>query len=283
MLLPKQTSGRLTTADGAQIPYTTVGDGPIPVVLLLGVNDGLDTVDTVVTSIFLEWFYFKRIRRQRLLCLSRRQPIPPGYSPEQHAQDMLWAIEQMQWGPTALECISAGGPIGQWMAGKRPDLVHGLILSSSPHYLNEHTRDLSRYWIRLAQQGKWTALRWSLNYYTFTRTFWLPPFSRTFSLSPLFRLFFDPISTPRYPERFERLVAPLLYLDNTSILPRIACPTLVIGGEEDRVIDASVQREMAELIPNSQLKLYPGYGHGNSFENPEYSREVERFLQGLSI
>ena len=78
-------------------------------------------------------------------------------------------------------------------------------------------------------------------------------------------------------------MAPLLYLDNTSILPRIVCPTLVIGGEEDRVIDASVQREMAELIPNSHLKLYPGYGHGNSFENPEYSREVERFLQGLSI
>ncbi len=39
-------------------------------------------------------------------------------------------------------------------------------------------------------------------------------------------------------------------------------------GEEDRVIDASVQQEMAQLIPHSRLKLYPGYGHGNSFANP---------------
>jgi pimeloyl-ACP methyl ester carboxylesterase len=44
-------------------------------------------------------------------------------------------------------------------------------------------------------------------------------------------------------------VTPLLYLDNRDILSRISCPTLVIGGAEDRVIDTSVQREMASSSP----------------------------------
>ena len=87
------------------------------------------------------------------------------------------------------------------------------------------------------------------------------------------------MSKPRAPERFERLLTALLSLDNRDILPRIGCPTLVIGGEDDRVIEAKVQREMAQLIPNSRLKMYPGYGHGNSFVNPDYPHQVASFLQ----
>ena len=282
MLFPLLASGRLTTPDGAQIPYIQIGEGPLPVVLILGVNDGLDTVDMLTTTPLLTWLYSSRARSQRLLCLSRRQPIPPGYRVEQHAEDLLWALKQLQWGPTVVEGLSAGGPIAQWMAVKGPDLVRGLILSSCPHYANEHTQALCHSWIGQAQRGEWAALRWSLAYYTFTPNYWLEildPFAKTFWPCALVGPFLDPIRKPRYPERVERLVAPLLSQDNRSILPTIGCPTLVIGGEEDRVIDASVQREMARLIPNSRLKIYPGYGHGNSFVNPDYPREVERFLR----
>ena len=168
------------------------------------------------------------------------------------------------------------------MAVKDPDLVRGLILSSCPHYVNEHTRALCQHWIRQAQHGQWAALRWSLTYYTFTPNVWLQtfdPFVEHFWLSPLACPLLDRIGKPRYPERFERLVAPLLDLDNRGILPHLGCPTLVIGGGEDRVIDASVQREMAQLIPKSRLKLSAGYGHGNSLVNPDYPQEVQRFLE----
>jgi hypothetical protein len=62
---------------------------------------------------------------------------------------------------------------------------------------------------------------------------------------------------PRYPERLERLFAALMHLDNLAILPQIRCPPLVVGGQDDRVIDPSIQREMAALIPHSQLKAPP--------------------------
>jgi pimeloyl-ACP methyl ester carboxylesterase len=71
-------------------------------------------------------------------------------------------------------------------------------------------------------------------------------------------------------------VAPLLDLDHRDLLPPSALPDPGDRGEEDRVIDASVQREMAQLIPHSRLKLSAGYGHGNSFADPDYLQEVKR-------
>jgi pimeloyl-ACP methyl ester carboxylesterase len=67
------------------------------------------------------------------------------------------------------------------------------------------------------------------------------------------------------------------------ILPSINPPTMVIGGEDDRIIGAQIQREMAQLIPNSRLKLYPGYGHGNDQENPDYRVQVERFTKEVYL
>ena len=38
---------------------------------------------------------------------------------------------------------------------------------------------------------------------------------------------------------------------------------------------------MATLIPESLLILYPGYGHGNDQENPDYTRQVDLFVGTL--
>ncbi len=47
------------------------------------------------------------------------------------------------------------------------------------------------------------------------------------------------------------------------------------------MIPAGIQREMASLIPSSRLELYPGYGHGNDQENPDYERQFRAFVGGL--
>ena len=73
----------------------------------------------------------------------------------------------------------------------------------------------------------------------------------------------------------------MLNLDNRPILPRISCPALVIGGEDDRVVPADVQREIAALIPESRLILYPDYGHSNDQESPDYARHVDLFVSNL--
>ncbi len=47
------------------------------------------------------------------------------------------------------------------------------------------------------------------------------------------------------------------------------------------MVPAYVQRETAALIPQSQLVLYPGYGHSDDQENFDYVRQVNLFVGTL--
>ena len=271
LFIPKYKRGMLTLPDGAKLPYMMLGDGQIPIVLIPGAGDGTRTVYDAALN--LAFYFRKRQHRYRMLLLSRRQPIPADYGVEQHAGDMIRVVDQLKWGPAIWETNSGGGPIGQWVAIMRPDLVQGLILSSTLAYTNEHTRAILQRWDAMARKGNWFALNWSSIVYTFR-----PQTVAKYRLvKPLLRL----MPPPRYPARMSRVLQDLFYLDNRSILPQIACPTLVIGGADDRIIPAEVQRNMAESITDSRIKLYPGYGHGNDQGNPDYNVQVDRFVQSV--
>jgi pimeloyl-ACP methyl ester carboxylesterase len=268
-LLPRYEKGSLIAPGGDRISYLMLGDGPVPLVLIPGGGDGLATVSDAARRI--AFFYRKRASRYRMLLLSRRQPIPSGFTVERHAGDYAWAMELLEWEPSVIECNSAGGPIGQWLAVKQPDLVRGLILSCTLHRTDPHTRAVIEHWMSLVRRGWWYELRMSSIEYIY-RPQTVEKYQR---FLPLLRLLRD----PRYPERLARIFEELLDLDNRPILPDIDHPVLVIGGDDDRVIPAHIQREMADLIPNSHLILYPGYGHGNDQENPDYERQVDAFTR----
>ena len=64
--------------------------------------------------------------------------------------------------------------------------------------------------------------------------------------------------------------------DSRSLLASIACPTLVIGGTEDKVAPAKLSEEMAAAIPGAQLHLLPATGHLAPLERPA---EVTEFMR----
>jgi pimeloyl-ACP methyl ester carboxylesterase len=234
-----------------------------------GAADGLRTC--VDVAVYLAWFYRERVKDCRLLILSRREPLPADFTAEKHAEDMLATVEQLQFGPTAWECLSAAGPIGQWAAVKRPDLVRGLILSSSYDYVSGRLKKTLQKWLEIARQGGDRDLFWSM-----IEPKYRPPAD---VLAQLDRALLQGAMTPRSPERFENLLTPLFDLDQRDVASQIRCPTLVVGGEDDRTVPADVQRDMAGRIPRAELKLYPGYGHFNDMENPEYQPLVTRFAR----
>ncbi len=57
-------------------------------------------------------------------------------------------------------------------------------------------------------------------------------------------------------------------IDGRADLARIACPTLVIGGREDKVAPATLSLEMAKLIPGADLILLGRCGHLAPLERP---------------
>jgi pimeloyl-ACP methyl ester carboxylesterase len=265
--LPDFQTGFLTEPDGAVRPYVAIGSGPMPMVVIPGVADGLRTC--VDVAVYLAWFYRERARSCRLLILSRREPIPEGFGVARHAQDMIRTVEELNFFPAVWECLSAAGPIGQWAAVDRPDLVSGLILTSSYDHVTAPTREVLQQWLNIAEQAG------SDRFWEMFEPKVRPPADVLAQV--------DPAQLPgrpqaRDPTRLKRILTELLDLDHRTLVPRIACPTLVIGGEDDRVVPPDVQRAMAGRIANHVLEICPGYGHLNDMENPAYQQSVDRFL-----
>ena len=80
----------------------------------------------------------------------------------------------------------------------------------------------------------------------------------------------------------EVLTAGLATFDTSDMLDRIAVPTLVIVGAEDRVIPPQQGQELAARIVGARLETIPGTGHLSYAERPEvFNRLVLDFLGGV--
>jgi pimeloyl-ACP methyl ester carboxylesterase len=54
-----------------------------------------------------------------------------------------------------------------------------------------------------------------------------------------------------------------------SAAARVACPTLVIAGSEDRMTPAKAGAALAEALPGAELTILPGAGHMMMVEQPD--------------
>jgi pimeloyl-ACP methyl ester carboxylesterase len=67
--------------------------------------------------------------------------------------------------------------------------------------------------------------------------------------------------------------------DSMDLLPRIACPALVIASDEDTLIPVSEGEAMHRLLQKSRFTTLPRAGHLSSLESPaEFSAALAAFL-----
>jgi pimeloyl-ACP methyl ester carboxylesterase len=64
--------------------------------------------------------------------------------------------------------------------------------------------------------------------------------------------------------------------DSRALLGSIHCPTLVLGGAEDRVTPPELQREIAAGIPGARLEILEECGHLAPLEQPEQVNALMR-------
>ena len=57
--------------------------------------------------------------------------------------------------------------------------------------------------------------------------------------------------------------------DRCGDLPRLACPTWIAVGAEDRLTPTYYSRYLADWIPNAELEIFPGAGHMLLLEKPK--------------
>jgi len=77
--------------------------------------------------------------------------------------------------------------------------------------------------------------------------------------------------------------SPLLYNPSlASRLCRIEIPTLVLWGEQDRVVDEAYGRKFANAIPGADFRTIPDCGHYLPIEQPSvFASEIRQFSERL--
>ena len=257
----------VTDTRNATLEYEVRGSGP-SLVLVNGLGFG-------------RWGWFKQVpalsARFAVITFDARRRSDRGLGVGDLAGNVADLLAHIGVNNAHVLGASLGGFVAQELALSRPDLVAGLVLVSAGHGGRGQER------MSPGAMGKMLGLG---------------------ALNPrqAVRRGLEGATSGRYraenPEEFEWIVnkrlrdspLPASYhaqakagsrFDASGGVGRIASPTLVIHGAEDRYVPPSNARALAEAVPGARLLVLEGAGHLVFVERAaEVNREVIAFLAG---
>lgn len=84
------------------------------------------------------------------------------------------------------------------------------------------------------------------------------------------------------PDTYRKAAEALTTFDRRADLERIAVPTLLVAGSDDKTAPPSVMQRMAEKIPGAELVVLEGCGHLGPMDQPAaFNAVLESFLRKL--
>jgi 3-oxoadipate enol-lactonase len=86
------------------------------------------------------------------------------------------------------------------------------------------------------------------------------------------------------PATYRNAVNLLTTFDRRESLSRIAVPTLLVAGSDDKTAPPSVMERMAQKIPQAQFVILEGCGHLGPMDQPQaFNQALEKFLRSHAL
>lgn len=259
------------TANGISINYTLEGPANAPVVMLShSLATNLSMWDPQISAL---------ASRYRVLRYDTRghggTDAPEGpYSLEMLAEDVRALLQALGIARTHFIGLSMGGFIGQIIALKYPQMLHGLVLCDTSSRVPPEARPTWEERIKVARtQGmephvESTIGRW------FTAPFQEKRADVVDRVRPMIRA--------TSPRGYIGCCQAIAVLDLTDRLHAISAPTLIIVGEDDPGTPVAASRTIHERIKGSELVILKSASHLSNIEQPEaFNRAVSAFLAKL--
>ena len=293
-LFPGFAEYRLALADQVEMAYldNSGGDHP-PLVLLHGVFDNKAT-----------WFRLAaRLPAHRIIAPDlighghsskptfAARPVHERYSPDMQVGYLAAFIAALDLDDVILVGNSLGGGLALRLYLDFPTLaakVSGLVLIDAagyPHKLPLHVRTLGSYPGKLLSHAPIHALARTSGllrlaaWCTFRRCFHdrgkIPPELATVARAAL--------ETPNTAYANHYSARNLVPPDVATFHQRfgdITCPTLVLWGQQDRVLPVRSAQRFATALPHSDLHIFPNCGHAPHLEYPdETAAYIEQWIK----
>ena len=256
-----------TRSGGWQLCYETLGDrANPPIVLILGLSHRL-----------AHWGRLPALLAERLFVVtfdcrgmgqSERRDEPFNLADE--ARDVAAVMDAAGLDDAVVYGRSRGGMLAQEFALAFPARTRALVLSGTRHggpgsvgqtervaRAMNFTPDMSREQIFAAQDEAMASPGWRER----------DPAAFQYCLD-------TDLEAP--PRRFAvvRQQEAFAGWESHSRLGQVACPTLVLCGEDDGMVPPENSRQLAALIPGARLELIPQCGHLPMLEKPEEVRDA---------
>ena len=266
-MLYQAKNGRLTLG-GTEMDYVSFGSGEEILMMLPGLGDGLTTVRGMALPLALS--YREYVRDYKVYIFSRKNALPEDYTTREMAADQAAAMEKLGISRANVLGISQGGMIAQYLAIDHPKLVKKLVLAVTPARPNPVLQEAVRGWLSMAERGDHKALMID----TAERSY-SPGHLRKYRLAyPLL----GQLGKPRDYSRFLIQGRACLGHEAYPELGKIQCPTLVIGGGQDKTVGPDAAPELAAAIQDSHLFIYDDLGHAAYEEAKDFNKRVMDFL-----
>lgn len=249
------------------VDYIRFGSGQKPLIMIPGVGDGLKTVKGMVIP--FAFLYRSLAKDFTVYVFSRRRVLSQGMTTRDMAEDLNSAMDALGLSAASVVGVSQGGMIAQWLAIDHPDKVEKLVLTVTLSRPNATVQDVINRWLEMSDRDDYKGIM-------------LDTAERSYSEKRLKQAMLEyrllgSIGKPKSFDRFRIQAASCVTHDTYDLLNRIICPTLVIGGKEDKIVTGQASVEMAEKNPNFELYMYGGLGHGLYEEAPDFLKRVSDF------
>ena len=197
--------------------------------------------------------------------LGHGDSAPPADTPglAMFSRQLLGLMDRCGIERAALVGFSLGGMIARRAALDHPDRVAALAILNSPHDRSPAEREAVRKRVRQTEeQGPAANVEPALER-------WFTPAFRTETPETiaLVRAWITRNDSAVYPQIYRVLAEGDAEI--VEGLERIACPTLVMTGEDDPGNTPAMAQAMAGLIPGARLAILPGLRHMALAEAPE--------------
>ena len=254
----------------SEMDYISFGNGNKNLIMLPGLGDGLSTVKGM--ALVFSIMYRIYAKEFTVYVFSRKNHLQEGYSTREMAKDYAEAMAVLGISKADVLGISQGGMIAQYLAIDYPDLVRRLILAVTSARPNEIIKKTVGAWMVMAMQGNYKELM-------------IDTAEKSYSESCLkkYRRIYPLIGRIGKPQNFKRFLiqaASCISHNAYSELNKIVCPTLVIGGDCDKIVGTAAASEIAGKISQGELFIYNGLGHAAYEEAKDFNERVLNFLTG---
>ena len=257
-------------ANGVEIAYERVGDGPLLVFVHGAGEDG-------------------RVWQPQLAALAdeftvvgwdepgagRSSDVPASFALADYAHCLAALIDELALGPAHVAGISWGGTVVQELYRHHPQLVATLILIDT--YAGwKGSLSEEEVGARVAGVRQILASPASGFDSTLSGLFAGDPPEKFLSL-------LEEMAAEVRPRSMQTALRVMAAADQRDLLPRIAAPTLLIWGELDARSPLSVARQFEQAIDGAKLVVLPGAGHMSNLEQPEqFNAAVREFCRAYS-